>query len=816
MTTPSDYEIPPLQLRRGTETSILAYEAADGEPLWVIDTQEFRIGDGSTPGGILITGAGAVGPQGPQGPQGVAGPQGPQGVQGDTGAVGPQGSQGVQGDTGPQGPSGADGAAGAVGPQGPSGATGDTGPQGPQGVQGDTGPQGPQGDIGPTGPSGPSGPGSSYDQSLNTTDNVVFNSVESAKVVSAGGYPLDSNGEALINTYNTQSSALVVSNYTSGLLPYATVRGYGQNRPGGGATTAGTPAVIMEASRGTNSSPTAVGSNDTFFSLSGGGYDGTEWTNGGRNINPLQIFAVAAETWAGNATTTTNAGARLLMRVQPSGAQLNLTSRQYFLNQTWTAGSTATTSPPQLNILWGNADSSAPTLTPSSSVGSFGTGYGATNISKINTKNYIIGVPSQDTAPDNATLTGTNYFGFVTGRRSGGINRRDIVQNGDTLGFIDFRGQTANNGASIGARGATLYAQAIETFSSTVRGSKVVVTSVNSGTTTESTRLSLDSNNNNYQSENHNFYDAAGTSQFLQANSSGVKISNAYTLPTTAPATDDEYLTSTAAGVVTWTDRVNAKTIYENVKNVSGGSLSKGTPVYQVGVTGNTITVGLARADDPAKIAVGVLDETLADDAEGRMLVLGEIKGVNTNSFATGDRVYLGSTGGYTDVPPTGSNFIQFLGIVNRIDASNGSGFITGTLTPDAVKYETGAASIWTGTNWTNLAALGPTGPTGPQGVQGEVGPQGPQGVQGEVGPQGPQGVAGPSGATGATGPQGPQGVQGDTGPQGPQGPAGADGPTGPTGPQGIKGETGPTGPSGPSGPAADTADVIALMIALG
>jgi hypothetical protein len=171
------------------------------------------------------------------------------------------------------------------------------------------------------------------------------------------------------------------------------------------------------------------------------------------------------------------------------------------------------------------------------------------------------------------------------------------------------------------------------------------------------------------------------------------------------------------------------------------------------------------------------------------MLVLGEIKGVDTDDFATGDRIYLGATGGYTDVPPTGSNFIQFLGVVNRIHASNGSGFITGTLTPDPVKYETGAASIWTGTNWTNLAALGPTGPTGPQGPQGDIGPTGPQGVQGDVGP---------------TGPQGPQGVQGDTGA------------TGPTGPQGIQGDIGPTGPSGPTGPAADTADVIALILALG
>jgi hypothetical protein len=68
------------------------------------------------------------------------------------------------------------------------------------------------------------------------------------------------------------------------------------------------------------------------------------------------------------------------------------------------------------------------------------------------------------------------------------------------------------------------------------------------------------------------------------------------------------------------------------------------------------------------------------------------------------------------------------LGVVNRVDASNGSGFITGTLTPDPVKYESGAASIWTGTNWTNLAALGPSGPSGPTGDTGPSGPSGPSG----------------------------------------------------------------------------------------
>jgi len=153
-----------------------------------------------------------------------------------------------------------------------------------------------------------------------------------------------------------------------------------------------------------------------------------------------------------------------------------------------------------------------------------------------------------------------------------------------------------------------------------------------------------------------------------------------------------------------WTDRVNAKTIYETVKNVSGGSLSKGTPVYQIGISGNTVTVAAARADDVNKLAVGVLDETIANDAEGRMLILGEIKGVNTSTFSTGDKVYLGATGGYTNVAPnTPGVAVQFLGVVFRVDATNGSGYITGTLSEDYVKFNGSGFELWDGDSWVVL-----------------------------------------------------------------------------------------------------------------
>jgi hypothetical protein len=203
---------------------------------------------------------------------------------------------------------------------------------------------------------------------------------------------------------------------------------------------------------------------------------------------------------------------------------------------------------------------------------------------------------------------------------------------------------------------------------------------------------------------------ADGTLHFDKADGSTVTIAaNAVNgLPTGGLA--GEYLekNSSTNYDVSWTDRVKAKLIYENVKNVSGGSLAKGTPVYQVGVTGvATVTVAAARADDPAKVAIGVLDQTIADEAEGTMTILGEIKGVNTSGFSVGDPVYLGATGGFTNVAPTSSSVsVQFLGVVFRVDASNGSGFITGTLTPDQIRYTGTVFEFWNGSAWAELAFL--------------------------------------------------------------------------------------------------------------
>lgn len=50
----------PIQFKRGTNADRTSITPASGEPLWTTDTKAFYIGDGSTPGGILVSAAGDV------------------------------------------------------------------------------------------------------------------------------------------------------------------------------------------------------------------------------------------------------------------------------------------------------------------------------------------------------------------------------------------------------------------------------------------------------------------------------------------------------------------------------------------------------------------------------------------------------------------------------------------------------------------------------------------------------------------------------------------------------------------------------------
>ena len=117
-----------------------------------------------------------------------------------------------------------------------------------------------------------------------------------------------------------------------------------------------------------------------------------------------------------------------------------------------------------------------------------------------------------------------------------------------------------------------------------------------------------------------------------------------------------------------------------NVKNTSGGTLAIGTPVYATGVTGDNINVSAADYSSASTMpAIAVLQEELTNNASGEATVSGKIIGVNTSGFTAGRNIYVNGSGTFTDTKPTGSNLIQNIGVVGKVNASEGEIIIQGS-----------------------------------------------------------------------------------------------------------------------------------------
>jgi len=115
------------------------------------------------------------------------------------------------------------------------------------------------------------------------------------------------------------------------------------------------------------------------------------------------------------------------------------------------------------------------------------------------------------------------------------------------------------------------------------------------------------------------------------------------------------------------------------VKNTSGAPISKGTPVYITGTVGATdvLTIAPADASNSAKMpATGLVYSTLANNEFGHVIVTGLLTQITTNPIdgltpTVNQTVYVKPGGGLTLTKPTGTNLIQNVGKVGRV---NGGG----------------------------------------------------------------------------------------------------------------------------------------------
>lgn len=116
-------------------------------------------------------------------------------------------------------------------------------------------------------------------------------------------------------------------------------------------------------------------------------------------------------------------------------------------------------------------------------------------------------------------------------------------------------------------------------------------------------------------------------------------------------------------GAATWTALPyfvaagdTATVLRKYVRNNSGVSIPKGAAVYQTGSSGTTLTVALADAsfEATASQTLGLAQETIANNANGYVVAVGLLDGINTSALVEGQIVWLSETAGaLTTTRPT-------------------------------------------------------------------------------------------------------------------------------------------------------------------
>jgi len=166
-----------------------------------------------------------------------------------------------------------------------------------------------------------------------------------------------------------------------------------------------------------------------------------------------------------------------------------------------------------------------------------------------------------------------------------------------------------------------------------------------------------------------------------------ININDSYTFPS-ADGTASQAIITDGAGTLSFSAVSDGQTVKIECKNTSGSTITKGTPVYVTGTVGTSFRVQIAPADasNSTKMpAVGVLETDLANNGEGYAVTGGLLKNLTTDPIdgtntTSNDTIYVKSGGGLTMTKPTGTNLIQNIGKIARVNSSNAGSIIVSSI----------------------------------------------------------------------------------------------------------------------------------------
>jgi hypothetical protein len=126
-----------------------------------------------------------------------------------------------------------------------------------------------------------------------------------------------------------------------------------------------------------------------------------------------------------------------------------------------------------------------------------------------------------------------------------------------------------------------------------------------------------------------------------------------------------------------FTNLVLADGQHVQIRNESGLAYAKGDVVHISGYSiGQDLPLTVLADSSVAATmpAIGIVNEVIANNANGTVCISGRMDGLVTGTFTAGDTVYVGETAGeYTNVKPAGTALIQNLGTVLRAHATLGT-----------------------------------------------------------------------------------------------------------------------------------------------
>lgn len=119
-----------------------------------------------------------------------------------------------------------------------------------------------------------------------------------------------------------------------------------------------------------------------------------------------------------------------------------------------------------------------------------------------------------------------------------------------------------------------------------------------------------------------------------------------------------------------------ASTIVREVKNMTGATLTKGTVVYISGANGNKplVSKALATTDALSSRTFGLLQSDISNNGLGNCVIIGDLSGLNTSTFAEGDQLYLSgvTAGTYTATKILAPTHLVYVGKVTRSHPTQG------------------------------------------------------------------------------------------------------------------------------------------------